>query len=300
MAKKKGLEATYGSPDKPLIIGNIEIPCYVLDDGRRVIVQLGLFKALGITKGGSSLEKYKEYGGGARIVSFLDQNTIKPLSSTDFKAVLKTPIVFSVNKTPHYGYEATLLQEMVRSISKEYLRGNLSKRHEAIGANAEMLDDAFAKVGIIALIDEATGYQKVRDRDALLKILEAYINPTLLPWTKRFPDEFYKEIFRLNGWAYDPGNVKRPGVIGIWTNNVIYKHLPDGVLEELKKTTPKGKHLHRGLTTDVGHPHLSNQLAAVTAIMRMSSNWKKFKENFAKAFNRGQQSLDLDTEDTPE
>ena len=284
----KMLKAAYGAADKPLKIGTVEIPCYVLEDGKRVIVQRGLYMALGMQQGGTR-EKYKEYGGAARLVRFLDQNGLNGLITSDIEAMLKEPIVFSVNKTPHYGYEATLLQEIVRAISKAYLKGLLPKKNEHIGYNAEVLDDAFAKIGITALIDEVTGYQEVRDRNALYKILEAYISPTLLPWTKRFPDEFYKEMFRLNGWAYNPQSVKRPGVIGTWTNQLIYEQLPPGVLDELKSKTPKNVHLHRSLTSDVGHPHLSNQLAAVTAIMRLSTSWKKFMANFAKSFKTGAQ-----------
>ena len=56
---------------------------------------------------------------------------------------------------------------------------------------------AFAKTGLVAVIDEVTGYQADRDRDALQKVLEAYISEELLPWAKRFPDEFYKQMFRL-------------------------------------------------------------------------------------------------------
>src|SRR5262245_8032966 len=33
--------ATHGSPDRPLRIGNIEIECYVLADGTRVLSQAG-------------------------------------------------------------------------------------------------------------------------------------------------------------------------------------------------------------------------------------------------------------------
>src|SRR5712692_10382868 len=36
------VKATHGSPDRPLRIGDLEIPCYVLEDGRRVLVQRGM------------------------------------------------------------------------------------------------------------------------------------------------------------------------------------------------------------------------------------------------------------------
>lgn len=291
----KVLKATFGAADKPLKIGNIEIPCYVLEDGKRVIVQRGLLSALGIIQGGRT-DKYKQYGGAARLASFLDQNGLKSFADNGL-GVLQEPIIFSINRTIHHGYEATVLQDIVKAISKAYLKGELPKRYTEIGKNAEILYDAFAKIGIIALVDEVTGYQEVRERNALYKILEAYISPTLLPWTKKFPDEFYKEMFRLNNWPYDPGSVKRPGVIGTWTNQLIYEQLPNGVLEELRNKTPKYTHLHRSLTTDVGHPHLSNQLAAVTAIMRLSPNWRKFMSNFAKAFNIGQTEIDFPDEE---
>jgi hypothetical protein len=48
----------------------------------------------------------------------------------------------------------------------------------------------FARVGIIALVDEATGYQEVRDHEALQEILKRYISEELLVWVRTFPMEF--------------------------------------------------------------------------------------------------------------
>lgn len=283
------LKATFGASDKPLRIGEFEIPCYVLENDQRVVIQSGLLKALGMSTGGA------KKAGTRKIDEFLSNSAIKPFINSELGSRAFQSIEF---KTPNggttIGYEATILVDICDAVLEAKKKGTLFKSQYHIAERAEMLIRAFAKVGIIALVDEATGYQDVRDRNALYKILEAYISPTLLPWTKRFPDEFYKEMFRLNGWIYDPTSVKRPGVIGTWTNMLIYERLPDGVLEELKNKTPKNKHLHRSLTPDVGHPHLSNQLAAVTAIMRMSPNWRKFKSNFARAFNFGQAEIDFE------
>lgn len=102
---------------------------------------------------------------------------------------------------------------------------------------AEILYDGLADLGIIALFDEATGFQEVRDRNELYRILETYIAKELLPWTKRFPDEFYRELFRLRGWAYSPMTVKRPKLVGYLTNQLIYQQLPTGVLEALSRRT---------------------------------------------------------------
>ena len=94
-------------------------------------------------------------------------------------------------------------------------------------------------IGITALVDEATGYQYEREKDELQKILKAYISEELLQWQKTFPEKYYQEIFRLNGWDFTLSSIKkRPGVVGIWTNKLIYEQLPKGVLKELKEKTP--------------------------------------------------------------
>ncbi len=85
-------------------------------------------------------------------------------------------------------------------------------------------------------VDEATGYQEIRDREALQEILQKYISGALLEWTKTFPIEFYKGIFRLNGWQWNGG--KMPSVVGTWTNDLVYDRPAPGVLEELQRLNP--------------------------------------------------------------
>ena len=46
------LFAKYGAPDRPLKIGDIEIPAYVLADGTRVLAQRGLQGGIGLSLGG--------------------------------------------------------------------------------------------------------------------------------------------------------------------------------------------------------------------------------------------------------
>jgi len=45
---------------------------------------------------GGGSEKYKKFGGGARLVSFLDQNSLIPLFDGDFGAVLSNPVVLKM------------------------------------------------------------------------------------------------------------------------------------------------------------------------------------------------------------
>ena len=169
--------------------------------------------------------------------------------------------------------------------------GKLGARQKKIAQKAKVLMRALAHVAIVALVDEATGYQDVRDRNELHKILAAYISPELLPWAKRFEPNFYKEICRLKGWIYSPMNpMKGPRLIGKITNQIVYEKLPPGVLEELREKNPvvsnkrrKYKH-HQFLTEDIGNPHLEKHIASVTTLMRISSNWKSFERMLEKAF----------------
>lgn len=294
----KILKTIAGAPDKPLIIGDIAIPCFVLENEKRVITQRGLFRALGMSVGSSGGR------GGDRLVKFMEQSRFNEFSSNELRMMTSIPIKFKgATGSISFGYEATILVDICDMVIQANKAGVLLQSQLHIAERAETLFRGFAKTGIIALVDEATGYQYVRDKNALYKILEAYISPELLPWSKRFPDEFYKELFRLNNWSYNPVSVRRPGVIGSWTNKIIYERLPDGVLEELKRKTPKSEAGNRtaryfqSLTQDIGNPHLEKQILQVIPIMRLSSNMRKFWSNFARAFNVGQQELDLDNEE---
>jgi hypothetical protein len=144
-------------------------------------------------------------------------------------------------------------------------------------------------VGIDALVDEATGYQDFRPRDALAKILEKFVAKELRPWIRTFEPAFYREIFRLNGWEYSE-NGGSPGVVGHWTNNIVYKRLAPGVLDELKRLTPRlpsGRLKHRlfqRLTDDIGHPKLKQHLEGVTMLMKYSPDWQTFMHRLDREY----------------
>src|SRR5262249_10562434 len=141
----------------------------------------------------------------------------------------------------------------------------------------------------IALVDEATGYQEIRERDALAKILERFVAKELRPWVKTFPAEFYREIFRLNGWEYAE-NRGRPGVIGHWTNNLIYKRLAPRVWDELNRISPRDNRgrlknkLFQRLTDEIGHPKLREHLMGIVMLMKYSPNWKTFMDRLDREF----------------
>ena len=166
----------------------------------------------------------------------------------------------------------------------------LGRRQKLIAERAEILLRGLAHVGIIALIDEATGYQTIRDREALQAILDAYLRKELAAWAKRFPDEFYEQMFRLRGWRWKGMKVNRPQVVGKYTTDLVYERLAPGILEELESKNPKNvrgrrdaKH-HQWLTENVVHPALAQHLYALIGFMRASATWKNFYDMVQRAF----------------
>lgn len=271
-----------------LNIGDITIPCAVLENGQRVLTQDGFLHSIGRLARGR--------GGGGAVASdlpvFLRAKNLEPYITLEIRD-LSYPIVFTtVRNRKAYGYKAELLPVVCNIYLKARDDGVL-KGQDHIALRCDILVRGLATIGIIALVDEATGYQYDRNRDALNKILEAYIVKELLPWAKRFPDEFYKQLFKLRGWQYDPVSVKRPMFVGKLTNQLVYEQLPPGVLDELKQKNPKDergrrKHKHHQfLTEDIGNPHLERHIASVTTLMRASSNWRKFESLFNRAFQAG-------------
>jgi hypothetical protein len=202
-----------------------------------------------------------------------------------------------------FGYEATILQKICDIVLQARKADALNtKQLRIVAEQCEMLTRVFAKVGIIALIDEITGYKYIQDRDALFQILKAYVREELLPWVRTFPDEFYRQLFRLHNWAYNPQTVKRPSIIGKWTNKLIYEQLPEGILGELQRKNPRvykrgRRYRHfQFLTEDIGNPHLRGHLQQVIVLMRISPNWRVFLQHFNRAFPKVGDQIELEGE----
>ena len=292
--KQEPLKVIAGAPDRPLIIGDIEIPCYVLEGETRVLSQRGLQSSVGLGTGGGTQQI-----GAPRLSEFLGFFERKGMDIRDLSARLQAPIEFQppVGRTA-YGYPATLLVDICNLVLEARKQGALLNRQQRIAARCEMLIRGLATVGIIALVDEATGYQEIRAKRALATILEKFIAKELQPWTRTFPYEFYAQIFRLKGWD-GPHGSRRPRMVGQITSDVVYERLAPKVLNELRKRSPvmpsgtRKNKLFQWFTPDVGHPKLKEHLAAVTALMRASPNWTAFHRNLERAFPKFKETIPL-------
>lgn len=288
-------KAVCGSWDSPLRVADIEIECYVLEDGTRVLTQAGFLEALGRHRKArvrydNHVERVPAIIQGKGIASFITKEILEKTM----------PVIF---RTPHggraYGYRAESLPLVCEIYLKAREANKLPRNQEHVAKQAEILVRGLAHVGIIALVDEATGYQEVRTRDALSRILEAFIAKELQAWVQTFPDDYYRELFRLRGLKYPTDTVKRPQYFGTLTNDVVYRRLAPGVLKELKSVTlrsesgrPKHK-LFQRLTANIGYPKLREHLGSTVAIMKLSKNWDDFYEKLNQIHPRYEDTMRL-------
>jgi hypothetical protein len=286
-----------------LPLGNVMINCAVLDDGRRVLAQRHVFVAL---------DRNKNPGRGQASTSegpaFLSAKNLEPFITDEVRA-LWDPIIYlsqgGYKGNQAFGYRAELLPLICGVFLDAAEAGATGKSQEKTVAACKKLIRGLATVGIVALVDEVTGYQEVRDKRALEEILRKYISPQLLPWQRFFPPEFYEQLFRLRNWDYKPMSVKRPILVGKLTNMLVYDRLGAKVKERLLEKVERKENgrlateLHRWLSTDEGRPALERHLHTVTALMRISPNWKHFISNLnvALPLPQGQRPLPLTFEE---
>jgi len=273
-----------------LTIGTTKMWCAVLDDGTRVLSRAEFIRAIGRkgkVKGGS---KYERDFDNSKVPVFLGADNLSPFITKELIDNSK-PVYFWTSGGPSWGVRAEVLPAVCQVYLDAKDAGVLRSNQLDIAEKCRILSRGFAVVGIYALIDEATGAQDVRARDALAKILQAFIAKELRKWIKTFPPEFYRELFRLRGLRLEQVR-QMPSYVGHLTNDLVYARLAPGVLIELRRKNPvtetgrrRHKH-HQWLTEDVGDPKLRMHLTKVTTLMQASENWDQFKSLVDRAMPR--------------
>lgn len=282
-------------------IGDMSMACYVLDDGRRIISENSIQVSFGSTGGkGRQIRSELEKSTGVPVPLFLASKALEPFINKVFTEGYPEAIECVTGDNISKGFDASILPKVCEVWLKAKDAGALQPSQLARAKKAEILMRGLAHIGIVALIDEATGYQEAREKDALAKIFEAFIDNELQDWIKTFPDDYYKELFRLYGMKYPPenGKVKRPGFFGHVTNRVVYKKLAPEILPELKKRAKKlgnkGTRLHQTLTPEKGHPDLLKLVSSVTTIMKLSETKEEFFEKVDKIHPDFNENYNLD------
>jgi len=273
--KRWGKEVPQATHEGLLVIGEAEISCYVLENGSRMMSTRGIMKGLGRAWRG---RKYT----GTELPVFLEAKNLKPFIDEELASGPSMVKFLTPSGKLAEGCRAELMPSICNTYLKARDAGALTASQAKVAMQADILMRGFAHVGIIALVDEATGFQDERDRRALALILEKFISKELRKWIRTFPLEYYRQLCRLRELPFST-NMKMPQYFGHLTNDVIYSRLAPGVLKALKEKNPsengrrKHKH-HQHLTGEIGHPKLLQHLGSVVTLMKISKNWEQFQK----------------------
>jgi hypothetical protein len=266
-----------------LSVGDLSIPVYVLDDGRRVLSRTGALNCLTDGKGGGNIESY------------LEVEVLRPFLPKDlFDQWVEFDIPQVVNKSVK-GMTADAFIDICRAYSRARDTGKLtSESQTAIAIRASMLLGAFAKDGIEAVIDEVTGYQYERAPDALQTKLKLFLADEMRPWEKTFPDELWIQFGRLTKWS---GPIhSRPKYWGKLVNELVYGYLDKDVLEWLKKNAPApraGQNYHQWMSGQFGLKKLVEHIWMLIGMASACRDMPELRQRMAEKFGREKVQLTL-------
>jgi len=297
-----------------LKIAGVNIPCAVIEGPngiQRVITEHGITQAiLGTRSGASKRLKKAAQESGTLLPLFLAPRQLTPFIDEALLDGPLAPIDYLDGDRVVRGYDASVLPAVCKVWLKAREAGALQAQQLAKAQKAEILTTALAELGIVALVDEATGYEKVRPQNALQAYLEMVISRELASWVKRFPDEFYENIYRLKGWPWPGMGKNRYSVVGKYTRSLVYERLGPGILKELEEKSPRTDNgrrrnkLHQWLTGDVGHPMLSQHLHSLIVLQRLAlsngAGWTKFVNMVDQTLPKRGNTLELPLPDPTE
>lgn len=292
--KKKQTEIAKASHAAELDLNGFLLSCAVVN-GQRLFSERSLATAFGI-KGGGAYWKRKKVGDG-HLPEYLSAKYLRGFISKELVQKLSNATDYiSVSGGKAKGIDATALADICDvfiSAQKELAKNNIdSEKIDLVAANAYKMIKGFAKVGIIALVDEATGYQEVRDKQELRTFLKKFLLEEKTKYVDAYPDEFFEVMFKMRGLTWSKANKgKNPQYFGHYINNYVYSRLGPEVLFSLRKLNPKNTKGYRGTkhynytSPEVGFPKLKEHLNVLVAFSKAAGyNWNSWVRMVERAF----------------
>src|SRR5260370_4001412 len=273
----KSKEIPKASDEGILLIGTAEIPCAVLDTRVRLLTQSGFMIALGR---GRQAKGRQYYDSDVNLPAFLTAKNLKPFITNDLKVTSSQIECQTLGGVGAFGCCAELLPKVCGVFLDAKAAGVLTHNQEHIDEQALMLIRGLAQVGIIALVDEATGFQYDRPRRDLEEYLKKFLSESLRRWVRTFPADYFKHLCRLRDVELRP-DMKLPQYFGHLTNDLVYRRLAPGLLKRLKERRlergSQSNKLHSWLSADTGFPEVLVHLGTVVGVMKLHKDYDAFQ-----------------------
>jgi P63C domain len=278
-AKQKGGKAMLKATHEGILcIGDVEIPCAVLENGKRLLTQSGFMLALGRARQAKGRDYYD---GDVNLPAFLTAKNLKPFIPMDLEVTSSQIEFLTLGGIEAFGYSAELLPKVCGVFLDAKAAEVLTHNQEHIADQALILIRGLAHVGIIALVDEATGFQYDRPRRDLEEYLKTFLAESVRRWVRTFPASYFKELCRLRNVELRQ-DMKLPQYFGHLTNNLVFRRLAPGLVKRLKERreergNPSNK-LHSWLSGDVGYPEILIHLGTLVGIMKLHTDYDTFEK----------------------
>ena len=273
-------------------IGDVQIEVYRLHDGRRLIAKAAMAKALTL----------KSEGGNA-FLRTVTRKGVRSAISDDLWEKIENPITFRYLDTDSRdsqggtadGYEATTLIEVCDALIQARNDKLLAPSQHFLALQAEIIVRSAAKLGIVALVDAATGYIEDVKKEEYLRLWQDFVSKEFRQWEAEFPNQFADMIYKIYGIKRkDPKSFKHPQFFGWFTRKYIYHPLANSrgaILDLLDDANPvvyaggtRRYKLHSFLSEQVGLPALRQHLWQTIGIGNASRDKAVFQRNFYRAF----------------
>jgi hypothetical protein len=274
--EKTGKPIPKATHEGMLTIGDMEIPCANLDNGMRVLTQSGVMVALGRAR---QAKGRQYYDGDINLPAFLTAKNLRLFIPSNL-SVTSSQIEFrTLRGNRAFGYSADLLPQVCGVFLDAKAANALTHTQEHIAERALILIRGFANVGIIALVDEATGFQYDRPRRDLEEYLAKFLSESLRRWVRTFPNDYFKHLCRLKNVPLRP-DMKLPQYFGHLTNDLVWRRIAPGLLKALKERrsergSPSNK-LHSWTSEELGKPELLLHLGTVVGLMKLNNDYDMF------------------------
>jgi hypothetical protein len=245
------------------------LDCYVLEDERRVVSQRGVVRALtGSATGSAPLGRY------------LDR-----LPARFAHLAAQPEIAFASPTGPAKGRSVEWLSELLDAYVDAFMAGELHATQVDLARQARAIQSAAAKIGWTALVDEATGYQDVRETTALSFMYRALLLESRCQWDLMWPADFAEAVCRLHDEPFDG---TQPRFLASTYEKLYRLVLGEEVYAELKSRNPEpsfGTNHHQWLTPEAREV-VRKQVPILTALAETCGNkeefWARVEHRYAK------------------
>lgn len=264
-----------------------DVDCYVLDDEQKtaVISQSGMGAAIGLSRRGNAFTRFAESKSMAAHVG------------AQLRDKMKNPLRFQwgtggAQQPPSEvnGYDATLLVDVCKAILDAETARDLSPNQVHLARQARIILNASAKAGIKGLVYALAGYDVTKEE--VIAAFKFYVREEAREWEKEFPDQLYKEWYRL--YQVPKPEKNKPWKFMHLTVDQVYKPLARSagkVLELTRAQRAKATNgerwskLHQFLS-EIGVKALRTHLGQLLGIAQVSENRSEYERHFERIFLR--------------